>query len=559
MLERLNNLKLQPRFLLLFALATVLGTLSTAGIIGQVNEMSWIVDTATGTVEEARLLDRLHRTLIGVQTDTGDYVNSGDYAAIPFMVGGIYQADALAGAIETQIVYEDRAAEVEALLGTYDELRNAVFEIQDAHLNGDTQTALDLADGLLDGDGPLNRAIEQTQALGFWVGMDVEQIQRDAADARRAAVGLGVAAIGLFFALALLAALATSSVAQPLLYLNNAIVSYESGAYNAELLAGYERRREEIGQLVTAFNNMVDTIDESNRQREQFLTSARRFIPQSYLDILQKPSIVDLNLGDHIAARMAVMFSDIRGFTTLSEHMTPQENFAFINDYIQQISPAIEEHNGFIVKFLGDGMMALFPYGVEDALVAGLDKERINHEINRGLAARGLTGQLNLGIGIHVGDMMVGMVGESDRLQGDAFSDNVNLTSRIEGLNKTFGTRMIISEEARLRLPRADQYRMRPLGRVQVKGRVQPLSLLEILDAETGEQQQAKLDTLATYQEALGLYHDAQFAAAQDRFKEVLKRNPGDNPAAFYVEQCAYLLEHGTPDRWDGVVVMTTK
>lgn len=102
--------------------------------------------------------------------------------------------------------------------------------------------------------------------------------------------------------------------------------------------------------------------------------ASSRFVPREFLSFLQKESIVDINLGDHVSKEMTVMFSDLRSFTTISEHMTPQENFDFVNAYLQRVSPVIRAHRGFIVKYVGDGMMAIFPQQADDAIQAGIEK-----------------------------------------------------------------------------------------------------------------------------------------------------------------------------------------
>ena len=143
---------------------------------------------------------------------------------------------------------------------------------------------------------------------------------------------------------------------------------------------------------------------------------------------------------------MAMMFSDIRSFTTLSESMTPKESFDFVNAYLQRVSPEIRKHNGFIVKYLGDGMMAAFPEGADDAVQAGIAQLKKVQEYNWQRQEEGYL-PIEIGMGIHVGHIMVGMVGEANRIQGDALSDNVNLTARLEGLTKFYGVSLLISEQ----------------------------------------------------------------------------------------------------------------
>jgi len=247
--------------------------------------------------------------------------------------------------------------------------------------------------------------------------------------------------------------------------------------------------KNQVDDLVHGFNAGANDYLTKPFSKDELLTRIRnhleltkttqsfgRFVPLEYLEFLRKESIIDVKLGDHVAKEMAVMFSDIRSFTTISENMTPQENFNFINAYLKRVSPKIREHHGFIVKFLGDGMMAVFPNGADDAIKAGIAKLQAVHAYNEHRIIDGWQ-PIRVGVGIHIGHMMVGMVGEANRMQGDAFSDNVNLTARIEGLTKYYGVSMIISGETYYQLEN-DDFHVRYLDKVVVKGREVCLMIL---------------------------------------------------------------------------------
>jgi adenylate cyclase len=350
----------------------------------------------------------------------------------------------------------------------------------------------------------------------------------------------------------------TMNISTPLENLTSAIVAFENKTYSPELLSSDIKRSDELGQLANAVSGMAQSISESNRLKEQFLQAAQRFIPSQYLEFLEKDSITKVKLGDHVSAEMAVMFSDIRGFTTMSEKMTAQENFDFINEYLKLVSPIIQKNEGFIVKFLGDGMMAIFPYGVADAVNAGIEKSAKVQEFNEILKSRGMPA-INVGIGVHTGPMMVGMIGEELRMQGDAFSDNVNLTSRIEGLNKFFGTSMIISEDTVRLLPQPINFKMRYLGKTIVKGRIHPLGLYEVYEGLLEDTVALKDATRADFERAIDLYARGLFAEAGQLFSQVLEKDSHDKTAGLYLEYCAELLKHALPANWDGSIIMDSK
>jgi len=381
-----------------------------------------------------------------------------------------------------------------------------------------------------------------------------------AAIQQRARVNLlvGQAALLVLAGLIIWGVYSTQRIAAPIEHLTGAIVAFENNTYTPDLLAGDVQRPDELGGLARAVGGMAQSISESNRLKEQFLKAAQRFIPEQYLEFLEKESITQVQLGDHVSAEMAVMFSDIRGFTSLSEKMSAQENFDFVNEYLKLVSPIIQKHEGFIVKFLGDGMMAIFPYGVDDAVRAGIDKARMVQRFNEQLKERGLP-PITVGIGIHTGPMMVGMIGEEMRMQGDAFSDNVNLTSRIEGLNKFFGTSMIISEDTLRQLPQPVTFQMRYLGKALVKGRTTPLAMYEIYEGLQPAEVALKEATRPAFEQALELYVQGSFMEAGQVFNQVLEKNPGDHTARYYLERCADLLGQPIPAGWDGTIIMDAK
>lgn len=252
------------------------------------------------------------------------------------------------------------------------------------------------------------------------------------------------------------------------------------------------------------------------------------------------------------------MFSDLRAFTTMSESMSPQENFDFINGYLERTSPVIREHSGFIVKYLGDGMMAVFPERCDDAIEAGIEKIKRVAEYN---ADRQKAGHqpIRVGIGVNTGHMMVGIVGESSRMQGDALSDKVNLTARVEGLTKFYGVSFIITAETYGRLVSPEDYCVRFLDKVLVKGKTEALDLYEVYDSDPTEQRELKQTTQDEYSEALGLYYERDFTGAQAKLFGVLQRNPKDKVAWHHLVQATNALEQGVADNWAGVTTMENK
>lgn len=344
-------------------------------------------------------------------------------------------------------------------------------------------------------------------------------------------------------------------IVEPILRLKLAAHEIARGNWSQNLEL---ERKDEVGALAKAFQFMIWQLKIAFTDIEAQKKAAERFVPQQFLSFLNKGSIVDIKLGNHICKEMAVLFSDIRSFTELSENMTPQENFDFVNAYLQRVSPKIREYQGFIVKYLGDGMMAIFPNGADDAIQAGIAKLKIVYSENLQRQKIGYQ-PIQLGIGIHFGNMMVGIVGETARMQGDAFSDNVNLTARLESLTKLYGVSLVISENALANLKHPENYQIRFLDKVIVKGRQKPVSIFEILDGEPDFTRYLKLLTLADFQQGIELYQNQDFIAAQGYFQRVLAVNPADKTALLYLERLAQIISQGTPKNWTGIWKLTEK
>lgn len=314
-------------------------------------------------------------------------------------------------------------------------------------------------------------------------------------------------------------------------------------------------------------------IELSNKQVA--LTNAySRFVPSEFLSLLEKKSIIDVQLGDQIEKEITVMFSDIRGFTPMSEQMTPQQNFNFINSYLRQMSPIIREHNGFIDKYIGDAIMALFPTNADDAVKCSIAMIKKLKEYNQGRKRAGYK-PVQIGIGLNTGLLMLGTVGDQYRMDGTVISDAVNLAARIEGMTKKYGVSLLISETTYFQLEKLSDYSIRIIDQVQAKGKSEPVTVFEVFNGDVPQIIESKLKTLVLFKQGFKLYHRTKFAEAQALFTEVLEVNPEDkkkqiadakelfeevlhvNPhdkvAQIYIKRCEQFLKHGVPEDWSGV------
>ncbi|UWU46884.1 PAS domain S-box-containing protein [Limnospira platensis C1] len=287
------------------------------------------------------------------------------------------------------------------------------------------------------------------------------------------------------------------------LHQRHEISKFESQVYNrdGEIIWISESARivnDENGDILY-YQGFVEDITERKRaeaELERFTSelfelnqSFFRFVPHQFLQYLGKDSIVDVQLGDNVQREMSVLFADIRDFTSLSEQMTPEDNFKFINAYLSHVEPAIAEYRGFVDKYIGDEIMALFSQSADDALRAGIRMLDLLAEYNKTRRRTDPTKPtyrppIEIGIGINTGKLMLGTVGGKSRMDGTVIGDAVNLASRLEGLTKNYGVSLLISHYTFVRLNHINEYGIRLIDHVQVKGKLEMVSVFEVFDAD---------------------------------------------------------------------------
>lgn len=282
-----------------------------------------------------------------------------------------------------------------------------------------------------------------------------------------------------------------------------------------------------------------------------------KFVPYEFIGALGHQVITDVKLGDQVEKIVTVLFSDIRDYTTLSEQMTPEENFKFVCSFNERMGPIIRNHQGFINQYLGDAIMAIFPGNASDALSAAIEMQQEVEDLNR---ERLLSGQaiIRIGIGMHTGPLIMGITGDEDRMDATTISDTVNTASRLEGLTKHYRTRILLSDTCLVQIEK-EKFDLRYLGLVQLKGKQETLHIHECFSGNPTEDLLKKRKTLSFFNEGMKQYLNSSFNDSVRAFEMVTEIHPEDHTASFFLSNAKKYLQKGTPENWNGVVEMIVK
>jgi class 3 adenylate cyclase len=342
---------------------------------------------------------------------------------------------------------------------------------------------------------------------------------------------------------------------------------FAQAAMLATRFAGAFYRVEDLtGQLAAKNQDLEHSIESQILQSRAF----ERFVPARFLDLLEKDSVIDVQPGDSTLRDMSVLFADIRSFTTLSEGMGPEASFRFLNQYLHTMVPVIEDYDGFVDKFLGDAIMALFtapdqpPVGdapgssADRALGAALEMRVRLREFNAERRSAGLS-PIRTGIGINTGNMMLGTVGSETRLDTTVIGNTVNMASRLESLTAHYGCAILISDFTQKGLHRYADCLMREVGSVVVKGRTEPVGIYEVYEQDSPESIERKEQTKSDLFMGIVEFKNREFERARGLFQRVLARSPEDRIAQVYLQRCEELAVTPPASDWRGVIEMQIK
>ncbi|VFQ42997.1 CHASE2 domain-containing protein [Desulfoluna butyratoxydans] len=288
--------------------------------------------------------------------------------------------------------------------------------------------------------------------------------------------------------------------------------------------------------------------------RRQIRTVFSRYLHEDVINQLMKdPDKVSL---DGVECHGTVLFTDLQGFTTFSEDKTPKQLIKVLNDYFQVVTDIVLDQGGLLDKYTGDGIMAVFGAPVDRKdharaaceVILAFRREKVNEMITTD------KGNILTRIGISSGPVVVGNLGSTRRMDFTAIGDTVNLSARLEGVNKAYGTTNMLSEQTWEQVK--DEYVFRELDCIRVKGKNKPIrvfTLVDRLEHVTARMQQVE----DAFKEALSAYRQKMWDDAISRFEKVLALDPDDKPSAAYIDRCR-LLKH-TPELVDADGVFTFK
>jgi class 3 adenylate cyclase len=283
-----------------------------------------------------------------------------------------------------------------------------------------------------------------------------------------------------------------------------------------------------------------------------------KFVPHQFIQALGKSVITDVQLGDQVEKIVTVLFSDIRDYTTLSEQMTPEENFAFVSSFNERMGPIIRQHGGFINQYLGDAIMAIFPNNASDALFAAIKMQKEVQEFNTKRASQNKV-PIKIGVGLHTGPLIMGITGDHERMDATTIADTVNTASRLESLTKYYKANILLSEASLKNMVNAETFDLRHLGGVQLKGKMESINIYECFNGSDENDVKKKLASLSFFSEAMTDYLNQSFTEAHDKFYRVLELHPEDLTTKLFLNKTDHYLNNGTPHNWTGVEEMHNK
>ena len=316
-----------------------------------------------------------------------------------------------------------------------------------------------------------------------------------------------------------------------------------------------------FGTVILDYIGVVTYNFLAERKQKALIKGAfSQYVPPAVVnELLKNPEKLALGGEERV---MSVVFSDVAGFTTISEKLTPTELVVLLNEYLSAMTDVIFSYNGIVDKYEGDAIMAEFGAPLPDenhavnACLASLDMQAVLVELRNKLEREGRP-PMTSRIGINSGRMVIGNMGSSKIFDYTVMGDNVNLSSRLEGANKEYGTAIMCSEATRKMAEHA--IITRELDTIRVKGKTRGVLVHEVVAKRNDGLNETKMQVIEFYLQGLAAYKQRRWEDGLAFFAKALAIDPSDSPSAVYLERCREFIRTPAPDDWDGTFTMRTK
>ena len=320
--------------------------------------------------------------------------------------------------------------------------------------------------------------------------------------------------------------------------------------------------------ITSPVKKKLNELNVTNTQESEKIASMtqtlEKFVPKQFLKRIATEGLESIEIGKSKIETITILFSDIRSYTTHSERMTPQELLSFLNTYLKRMSLPIHEHDGFIDKFIGDAIMALFDAPdktvneqAEDGVRAAIDMQKAMYIYNQSRKNSGYL-PINTGVGVHTGEVIIGTVGSDKRMDSTVLGDSVNIAARLESITKVYGAKIIISSQTR-RLINDESILFREVDHIVVKGKEKAVRVFEVINGDDKEVQDKKRALIHFFHEGLQNFYSCNWDDSIHLFNQCLTIYPDDAVSQMYIKRCNSFKEEPPPNNWDGVFRMTQK
>jgi adenylate cyclase len=329
---------------------------------------------------------------------------------------------------------------------------------------------------------------------------------------------------------------------------------------SVNLIAGGEwdvkvqiRTRDEVEELGERFNMMASSIRQYIQEVTKLSNSYFRFVPQQFLKVLGKTNMTQISLGEQTNRRMTILVCNMRDFSEFSNKLTTEENFKFINSYLKVFGPIIRDYGGFTSRYLGPGMLSMFPNDPGEALKAAIKLRSILESYNVNRQNTGYE-PIEIGIAVHTADVMIGIIGEEQRMEGSVVSTHVELTLDLEKLSTKLGVNVLLTDDALRSMRKHPQGHYRRLGAFQLEGEPRTIELYDLYEGDTEHIRRLKHETRQQFEHAVELFQSGRFYDAREGFVAVVKKNRYDLAAKLYFFECDRFFQEGVSEQWNNAL-----